>query len=171
MPLALKPLSGPTHDQTLRPSEQHLCFLSKSLGGAFQGFNVMFLWDKGGFKVYVNKEAIKEESKGWTSFLIAAFLWYYAYNIPILCGAPCSRHYTIDMSKWCLQTSPGMLVLKGRTLVEIVRVISEKKNKLQTDPRKISLNIPERRGFQQTPISKTKTWFFGTDLRTHSKNN
>ena len=64
MPLALKPLSGPTHDQTLRPSEQHLCFLSKSLGGAFQGFNVMFLWDKGGFKVYVNKEAIKEESKG-----------------------------------------------------------------------------------------------------------
>lgn len=119
------------------------------------------LWDKGGFKVYVNKEAITEESKGWTSFLIAAFLWY-SYNIPIFSGAP-SWHYTIDMSKWCLQTSPGMLVLKGRTLVEIVRIISEKKQTANWSTYD-HVNIPERRGFQQTPISKTKTWFFGTDL-------
>lgn len=111
----------------LGPSEQHLFFLVEIVGWRFLKASMSCSC---GTKValstvYVNREAIKEESKGWTSFLIAAFLWY-SYNIPILFGAP-SRHYTIDMSKWCLQTSPGMLVLKGRTLVEIVRVISEKK--------------------------------------------
>ena len=155
----------------LGPSEQHLLFFGRNRWVALsQGFNVMLLWDKGGFKYGIckqrsNQGGIKRVNLIFDCSILVIFIQYSNLIWSTLLTTLYHWHEQMMSANLTGNARPK----RSHTCWNRASHFGEKTNCKLIHVR--SCKYPWTTWFPTNTNIKTKTWFFGTDLRTHSKNN